>query len=348
MKLHSLISTEALLVVNGELIMPSADLPEGLLVCDLQSAFVTHPDKVKKVMAKFEDTRNLENGLFIFIPDDLVINRPLLIHYHANNPPREANVIRNLIYCGKRSQVTVLEYFSGEGDIAYSHNRVTQLELDEHSQLNHIHLQNEEDSAAHVSEIFVEQSAHSSYHSTSFSTGAQSQQQTWTINLIGEEARCLCRGMSIVNKAQQSNYHVTIHHEARTCFSDQQFKAIADEKARAKYTGKVVVQSTGLQTTAHQQSSNLLLSSNAEIVTCPELEIYTDEVKCSHGASVGELDSDQLFYLQSRGIPMDHAKEILLQAFVHDHLDSVSPDIQSVITPIIANKLSQMSGGKSQ
>lgn len=101
MKLHSLISTEALLVVNGELIMPSADLPEGLLVCDLQSAFVTHPDKVKKVMAKFEDTRNLENGLFIFIPDDLVINRPLLIHYHANNPPREANVIRNLIYCGK-------------------------------------------------------------------------------------------------------------------------------------------------------------------------------------------------------------------------------------------------------
>lgn len=330
------------------------DLPEGVIVSDLRSALVTHADYVKKALSKYQtsslgllnfNTSLWKNGVFIFIPDDIVIDKPIMIHYHTRDSGIDIEVFRNLIFCGKRSHVTIMEHFSSESNAPYWQQRVTQIELDEQSQLNHIQSQNEGINATHISDTLVEQLAHSVYCSNCFSLGAKLQRQAWQVNLLGEKARSSCRGLSIVNGAQHSDYHVTMNHEAKSCVSEQQFKAIANDKARAIYNGKVIVKATGQQAVAHQQSRNLLLSSNAEIDTRPELEIYTDDVKCSHGASVGQIDPGQLFYLQSRGISVDQAKEMLLHAFINDQLDELTPDIEALIMPIIEAKLATINGG---
>ncbi|MBX9587181.1 MAG: Fe-S cluster assembly protein SufD [Gammaproteobacteria bacterium] len=333
------------------------DLPDGVIVNDLQSALETHADYVKKAFSKYQNsslgllnfnTSLWGNGVFIYIPDDVVIDKPIMIHYRKNNSDINIEVFRNLIFCGKRSRVTIMENFSSESDAPYWQQRVTQIELDEYSQLNHIQSQNEGINATHISDTLIEQLAHSVYCGNSFSIGGKLQRQAWQVNLLGEKARSSCRGLSIVNGAQHSDYHVTMNHAAKSCVSEQQFKAIANDKARAIYNGKVIVQATGQQAVAHQQSRNLLLSSNAEIDTRPELEIYTDDVKCSHGASVGQIDAEQLFYLQSRGISADQAKEILLHAFIYDQLDELTPDIEALVMPIIEAKLATINGGHTQ
>lgn len=326
----------------GDVTISPAVLPQGIIVCDLRSALATHADKIQKALSRFQQGTT-ENGLFIFVSDNVVVDEPILIQNNFINPTEDQAVFHKLIFCGKNSRITLVESFNSNNDAEYYQHNVTLVELKETAQLNHIYSQSEGEHTTHIADTYVEQFSRSHYHCSSFSTGGKLHRQTWQIHLQGEEANSTCRGLSITNKAQQSEYHVTMNHEASTCFSDQQFKAIADDKSRAIYNGKVVVTPSGKNTIAHQQSRNLLLSSSAEIDTRPELEIYTDDVKCSHGASVGEIDSEQLFYLQSRGIAIKQAKEILLQAFIHDHIETLLPEIQRLIAPTVVNKLTSMS-----
>lgn len=318
---------------------------EGIIVCDLKSGIASHPEYIKKAFSQYPSD-SCENGFFIMISDGVIVDKPIVIHHQNNNSASNVNVFRNLIIGGKGSRFTLLELFDRDSEAPSEYQSVTQIELREHAHCHHIHNQNADLANINNSDIIVEQSAYSNYRSIHFSLGAKSHRQTWQINLNGEQAHSSCQGLSIVHDAQLCDYQVTMNHVARSCTSNQQFKAIAHDKARAKYNGKVVVQSTGQQAIAHQQSRNLLLSSNAEINTLPELEIYTDDVKCSHGASVGQIDDEQLFYLQSRGIRLDQAKALLLRAFIHDQIETLSPEIQELIMPSLEAKLVKINGGQ--
>jgi Fe-S cluster assembly protein SufD len=257
-------------------------------------------------------------------------------------------VLRNLIYLGKNTQLTLLQDFQSESTAPYWQHTITQINCAENAQLNHIKCQQEGSQATHLSENLIEQASGSQVNSSGFALGAKLHREAWLVNLTGRAARCTCRGLAIANNAQHLDAHLTLKHQAPACVSEQVFKSIASDKSRTIFNGKVVVEPSGQQAEAHQLSQNLLLSAQAEIDTRPELEIYADDVKCSHGASVGQLDPDALFYLQSRGIHHEEASGMLLQAFIDDQLAEAEPWIQAFIGPLLEKKLALINGVQCQ
>jgi Fe-S cluster assembly protein SufD len=342
--------------VDGQLVEYPTDLPPGVVICDLRSALVSHPEAVQRGFAEHQESAagmvNLntslwQNGLFISLADNVSLERPIMVRYTtAIAASVKLNVLRNMIFVGKNSELTLFQDFSSDNTLGYWQQVINQIDLAEHAKLNHFKCQNEGEQATHLSENLIQQAACSIINSTSFALGAKLQREAWQVNLCGREARCECRGLVIANNTQHSDFHVTMNHNAPACHSEQIFKAIATDKSRTVFNGKVIVQPTGQQTEAHQLSQNLLLSALAEIDTRPELEIYTDDVKCSHGASVGQLDPDALFYLQSRGISEVQANEMLLHAFAQDQLAESLPLFQQLIAPIIDKKLALINGGQ--
>lgn len=342
--------------LNGQVKAASDDLPAGLVVSDLRSALFTHPQQVRQALSEHQasqenmvnfNTSLWQNGVFILVPDDTEIDRPIFIRYHTVSIEPQVMVFRNIISLGKNAQLTVFQQFSSESDASYWQQSITQIDLNENAQLTQIKCQDEGVNATHLCENIVQQAAGSAYRSKSFSLGAKLHREAWHVNLLGQAAQSCCEGLNVLRLNQHSDYHVNMNHQAPACVSDQVFKAIATDKARSVFNGKVTVHADGQKAVANQLSQNLLLSSSAEIDTRPELEIYADDVKCSHGASVGQLDPDALFYLQSRGIAHDQAGEMLLHAFVHDQLNDLLLEIQEPITNLLNQKLAEINGEKA-
>lgn len=248
-----------------------------------------------------------------------------------------AALSEHTICLGKNAALNlILEW---EGAIA---NTKIQIHLAERAQLQLTQLQMGQSDAQHHVEYAVTQAAHSQLRSQSYSLGAAESRELWEIALQGEQADCSCHGLAIASDKQQMHHQLKIRHAAPHCRSRQEFKAIATDHAKALFSGKVIVEKAGMGAQAHQHSQNLLLSTRAEIGAKPELEVYTDDVKASHGATVGQLDKDALFFLRARGIPLAQAEQILLQAFVDAHLQNLSGDIQAWLAPIVCEKLSQV------
>jgi Fe-S cluster assembly protein SufD len=178
---------------------------------------------------------------------------------------------------------------------------------------------------SHQATTYVKQAHGSEWQGVYFSLGARFSQDMIRVSLQGTEARCQIAGLSLPTLQQRLEHHVTIEHAVSSCYSEQQFKSMVDDQATGVFNGKVIVNPGAANTVAHQSSRNLLLSPRATMEAKPELEIYHDDVKCSHGATMGQLDEDALFYLMSRGIPYSEARKLLLQAFV-ETIFSVMPD----------------------
>jgi len=339
--------------VNGRLLQQPVHLPSGVVITDLQTALQTHPEWVERGLLQYQEslagfvnfnTSLWANGLFILIPDHVVLDKPVIVRYVTQAPESSWLVWRNMVFVGQNSQLTLFQDFSGSDTASYWQSSINQFDLAEHAQINQVKCQREGKSAIHLSENLVRQAAHSELVVNSFSLGAKLQRQAWHIDLQGAQARCQAHGLAIVSDSQHSDYHLTIDHQAPECASQQIFRSIACDKSRAIFNGKVVVQPAGQKAVADQLSQNLLLSASAEIDTRPELEIYADDVKCTHGATVGQLDPEALFYLQSRGISYEIARGMLLQAFVQDQLEQIHPLIQRIIAPILEDQLAIING----
>ena len=346
-----------LIFVNGQLKTIVSDLPSGLVMCDLRSALHSHPEWVKRGLSQHQEngagmvnfnTSLWENGLFIMVADDAVIDKPIVVRYLTTVTEPSMMVLRNIIFLGKNSQLTLFQDFQSDSTAPYWQHSITQINCAEHAQLNHIKCQQEGLQSTHLSENLVQQSSESLVNSSSFALGAKLHREAWQVSLTGRAARCHCRGLAIANNTQHLDAHLILNHQAPACISEQVFKSIASDKSRTIFNGKVVVEPSGQQAQAHQLSQNLLLSALAEIDTRPELEIYADDVKCSHGASVGQLDPDALFYLQSRGIDHEQASGMLLHAFIHDQLVDLEPWIQALIAPLLEQKLAHINGVQCQ
>ncbi len=342
--------------INGELQNKPEDLPDGIVVTDLKTALLTHPEWVERGLSEHQNTQAgfvnfntslWQNGLFVLIPDDVTFDKPIIVDYVTDNTVSQTSVLRNMIFLGKNSQLTLCQNYNSAATTPYWHLAINQINLADQAKLTHVKCQNEGQGATHLCENLVRQATESVLNVNHFSLGAKLQREAWHIDLAGPRAQCQCRGLAIINASQHSDYHLTIDHQAPQCSSEQIFRAIATDKSRAIFNGKVIVQPEGQQAVADQLSQNLLLSSSAEIDTRPELEIYADDVKCSHGASVGQLDPDALFYLKSRGISHDLAIDMLLQAFVEGQFTGTLPFIQKMVTPILQAKLAVINGVNS-
>lgn len=205
------------------------------------------------------------------------------------------------------------EFISSEQQVS---EPITEIFLEKNARLHYVKIQNENLNASHHAKIIIEQEEHSRVDFFTLSQGAKIQNDKIEVHLNAKSAECHLLGFyRLQGEAQEINHHLTIHHAAEHGESSMFYKGIIDHKSKASFTGRVIIHSNAQHIKTSQTNHNILLSKTAEAYSKPELEIYADNVKCTHGATVGELDKQALFYLLSRGIPLTTAKNILLEAF---------------------------------
>lgn len=265
------------------------------------------------------NTGFLRDGAFIHIPDGVVWAEPIFLLFFAS-AGREAVVAhpRNLVIAGRGSQCAIVERYLGAGDGASFTNAVTEIVLGEGAVVEHDKVQHESMNAFHVGSAHVSLAARSSFISNSFAMGGAIVRNNVTAVMGGEGIECTLNGLSLSTGRQHIDNHTAIDHAMPRCNSHELYKSILDGTSRGVFNGKIFVRKDAQKTDAKQTNKTLLLSDGATIDTKPQLEIFADDVKCTHGATVGHLDAESVFYLRSRGIGADLARDILTYAFAND------------------------------
>lgn len=307
-------------------------LPQGILVKPLAQALVEHADKIKPYLSQVLqqqhgfhalNTAMLQHGIFIYLPAGACLSQPLLIS-HWQDKANQAAYIRHLVIAEKASSATIIEDYAGDTQTCYFTNTVTEAYLAKDAQLSHYKIQRESKSAYHIGQVAVKQAAASQFVSHSFSSGGKWVRSDTMINLIEPRAHCCMNGIYATAEGQHVDHHTLVTHEVPECSSEQDYKGILNGHSRAVFNGRVIVAKDAQKTQAKQQNKNLLLSNNAEIDTKPQLEIFADDVMCTHGATVGQLDEEALFYLATRGIGRAEANRYLVLAFAAENLSKLA------------------------
>jgi Fe-S cluster assembly protein SufD len=228
--------------------------------------------------------------------------------------------MRNLIIAEAGSSASIIEDYQGDLNTRYFTNTITEVSLAADAKITHYKIQRESKLAYHIGHIAVKQAANSQFESHSFSIGGKLVRSDITIGLHESGAHCLMNGVYAPADMQHMDHHTVVTHEVPSCSSEQDYKGILSGQSRAVFNGQVIVVKDAQHTVAKQQNKNLLLSANAEIDTKPQLDIFADDVVCTHGATVGQLDEEALFYLAARGIGRVEANRYLVQAFASENL----------------------------
>ena len=312
----------------------ASELPRGLVVMDLQRAWreasVLLEQHLTKVAAFDNDaftalnTAFMNDGAVVHLAADAVIDTPIhLIFVSTGITDSLVTYPRNLIVAERNSKATVLESYVPLGDAAYFTNAVSEVVLRRGATLNHIKLQRESERAFHVGNVQVTQERDSHLLSFSFATGAALSRTNIHTSLGGEGSGATLDGLYMVDGEQHVDHQTLVEHIEPNTFSREVYKGILDGSSHGVFNGRVYVFAEAQKTDGKQQNNNLLLSDTAHVDTKPQLEIFADDVRCTHGATVGRLDEVALFYMKSRGISSDRARELLTYAFAADVLEKI-------------------------
>jgi Fe-S cluster assembly protein SufD len=286
-------------------------------------------------------TAFIKDGAFLYIPDGAIIEEPVHILFLTKSGEEQiVSHPRNLIIAGKNSQVTVIEHYTGSSDNEiYFTNSVTEIVADENSVIDHIKLQEESKSAFHIAQMEVDQERSSNFSSHMISLGGSISRNDFNARFNDEGSECTLNGLYMIDGTQLFDAHTLIDHAKPHCNSHEHYKGLLDGKSRGVFNGKVMVRKDAQKTNAFQENNNIILSTEALVNTKPQLEIFADDVKCSHGATIGQLDSNSMFYLKSRGIGEDSARAILIHAFASDVATSIKiKPVRDYLEDILTNK----------
>ncbi|MDE1981028.1 MAG: Fe-S cluster assembly protein SufD [Betaproteobacteria bacterium] len=264
----------------------------------------------------------MAEGAWITAAAEASLDDPLLILYVTTRGGQAQHVV-NAYHLAAGSRVAVAEQYLGLTDEAYFVNQVAGVRLETGAQLSHVKLQQEGGRAYHIGALQASQQGGSRFESHSFALSGAFGRNDMETALLEPGASVVMNGLYRVASREFQDFHTCIRHESPDCTSDEYFKGVLDGSGRAVFNGKIVVAQDAQHTASRQSNHNLLLSDQAEVDTKPQLEIFADDVKCSHGATVGQLDEAQLFYLRSRGLDPDHARTLLIEAFALDLLSSI-------------------------
>jgi len=323
--------------VNGhyspELSSPLS-LPEGVHVGNLAAILRTDPGWLQPYLARyasFQDhafvalnTAFIKDGAYVYIPPGVVLEEPIHLLF-VSTPQGEPFVShpRNLIIAGENSQGAIVESYVGLGDGVYFTNAVTEIVIGENAVVDHYKLELEGEAAFHMATLQAHLDRSSSFRSHSIALGGTLVRNDLHAVLDGEGGECTLNGLYLVTGRQHVDNHTRIDHVKPYCFSREFYKGILDGQSRGVFNGKIYVHKSAQKTDAHQLNKNLLLSEDAVIDTKPQLEIYNNDVRCSHGSTIGQLDPDSLFYLRSRGMDLEAARILLTYAFASEIIDRV-------------------------
>ena len=323
-----------LVFVNGvfsEDLSSDVSLGDGVRVTSLANAIKAGLAGVERYIGKiaaFEqhaftalNTAFVNDGAFIELVADAVVEQP--IHFLFISDGEGVSHPRNLIITGRNSRATVIESYVSLGNGEYFTNAVTEISLGEGSHLDHYKLQRESESAFHVGTVQVREARDSQLHSFSLAVGGSLARTNIYTSLDGDAATCTLNGLYLTDGDQHVDNQTSIEHIAPNCPSHELYKGVLDGRSHGVFNGKVYVHPEAQKTDGKQSNNNLLLSPTARVDTKPQLEIFTDNVKCTHGATVGRLDELAMFYLNSRGIGPETARILLTYAFAADVLETI-------------------------
>ena len=267
----------------------------------------------------------MDAGAVVRVDPETVADAPVhLVFVSGSHELERAYSPRIVIAAGAGSRIAVVEHFIGLDDTVYLDNVVTEIEIAQGASVEHYKVQRASAGAYHVAALEAQLAAGASFHSLAVSLGARLARHDIDVTLDHEHARCSLDGLFVANGRQHVDFHTNVEHAAPRCESNEYYKGIAGGRGRGVFNGRVHVHPDAQKTEAHQTNRNLLLSRSAEIDTKPQLEIHADDVKCSHGATIGQLDEQMLFYMRSRGIPESAARGMLTYGFARDVVDRIA------------------------
>jgi len=310
---------------------------EGLTITNFNSSEELAKNPKAKELVKKYFARNIknENNFFNLVNTSLISNGFLLAlddNYQASktiqilhlSDKNEFSQIRSLIFAGKNSKLDLLVTYVGVKDAKYLKNSVVEAYLDAGAQVKLQKIQNESKQATVLYNFYAQLERDSKLEFDSYSFGAKSSRKDLTVDIIGSNAHADINGLYVVNGARKSHQKIRINHLAPHSTSNQMFKGLLDDSARAEFNGLIEVAKGAIKTDSTQLNKNLLLSNGAHIDSRPQLNILNDDVKCSHGSTVGSLDEEQLFYLESRGLSSQGARAILTYSFCQELIKRIS------------------------
>ena len=287
------------------------------------------------------NTAFAKEGAYIYIPKNVEVQKPIQI-INLTTGAEMATMMqpRNLIVVEENAHVQIIERHQSLNSNAVLTNVVTEVFAGRNATVDYYKIQNDNLNASLVDNTFIEQKTNSEVSVHTFSFGGNITRNNLNFYQRGEHINSILKGITIIEDKQHVDHHTLVHHIEPNCESHQDYKGIYDERSTGVFNGKVIVEKEAQKTNAYQQNNNVLVSDKATINAKPQLEIFADDVKCSHGCTIGQLDDDALFYMQQRGIPQKEGKGLLMYAFANTVLESVKiPEVKSRITKLIANKL---------
>lgn len=287
------------------------------------------------------NTRFFEDGAFVHVAGETAVPVHIL-NVATKRETSSAIYPRCLIVMAANSRATVIEDYAGLNDGINFSNAVTEVVLGEAAQLQHVRVQREEKSAFHIGHCSVIASRGSVYTSTALAFGARVSRHDLHVTLRGEGAEVTLNGLALIGGRQIADTHTRIDHATPRCKSNQLHKCIADGAAHAIFSGKIMVRKGASGTDSAQSSRNLLLSGKAHIDTQPQLEIFNDDVSCKHGATIGQIDADALFFLKSRGLTEERARNLLTHAFAAEIIAKIP--VPSLVESLGRTILDRMNG----
>ncbi len=318
---------------NGEL-SDIKDIPEGVTISPLSEAGNNNKEILSGNIGKYLNfeteafnalnTAFFEDGIFINVPDSVSVQKPVHALYITHDDENSIVNPRNLILIGSNSELKVIEHYVSTSESPYLSNVVSEVYVGENSELEHYLLEFESKKAFNISTLRVQQEKYSNIKSHSILFGGAIVRNNVHPVLAGEGGNSLINGLYMSNDRQHMDNFMRVEHASPHCDSRQIYNGVLDDSSRAVFHGRIIVHEGAVKTDAKQTNRNLLLSDTAQIDTKPQLEIYNDDVKCTHGATIGQMDENAIFYLQSRGIPKKEAKTIMVKGFTGESFSNMS------------------------
>ena len=326
--------------VNGAFVGPppaAQELPDGVWIGSLARALEQIPERLRAVLGTasakqrtaFEslNTAFLRDGAVVLVPQGVQLESPIQLTYLS--VVEDQPVLfhpRTLVLAGRDSRVSLFELFTSTSEATYLTNAVTEVHVEDNASVEHVRVQLESESGYHLSTSVSRQGRDSRYTHHNLDFGGRLVRHDLRAILDGPGAYCDLLGVYVTRGRQHVDNHTVLDHAKPNCGSRELYKGVLDGKSRTVFTGRIIVREDAQKTDAKQSNQNLVLSNDALAHTRPQLEIYADDVKCTHGATVGRLDEEAVFYLRSRAIPERQARNMMIRAFADEALERVGSD----------------------
>jgi Fe-S cluster assembly protein SufD len=325
-------------------------LENGIIYGSLKEATLRYPELVAKYLGKNASMKNetfvslntafSQDGIFLYVPDGAIMDKPIQIIHLLLSDKNQMVHHRNLFVVGKNASAQVIICDHTLAPQMFLTNSVTEVYTGENGNLDILRLQNEHNNSCQVTNTWITQERASRCQHSTITLHGGIVRNNLHIKMNGEGAESNALGLYIIDKMQHVDNYTIIEHASPNCISNQHYKGVLDDTSTGSFNGKIHVFPDAQKTAAFQTNNNILLSDTAKMNTKPQLEIYADDVKCSHGATVGQLDEDALFYLQSRGIPKDESRLLLMDAFADGVISRIEQTVLQIrIRDLVGKRL---------